>query len=113
MSIVFDRAVEYYDQTRAAPPERHRELIDTLIRETGVQRDDRVLEIGIGTGRIALSVAEHVKRIVGIDLSQEMMGVLRRKQAASNALIDLAQANAVYLPFPDNTFDLTYAVHVY
>lgn len=113
MSIVFDRAVEYYDQTRAAPTEQHRAMIDSLISETGVQRDDCVLEIGIGTGRIAMSVAEHVKRIFGIDLSQEMMGVLRRKQAESNATIDLAQANAVYLPFSDNLFDLTYAVHVY
>lgn len=113
MSIVFDRAVEYYDQTRSVPEERQRAMIETLIRETGVQPGDDVLEIGIGTGRIAVSVAEHVRRLVGIDLSQEMMGVLRRKLVKSKLAIELAQANAVQLPFPDNSFDLTYAVHVY
>ncbi len=113
MSIVFDRAVEYYDQTRALPEDRHRALIETLVGETRIHANSRVLEIGIGTGRIAISVAEHTRRLFGIDLSTEMMGVLRRKLAEANATIDLTQANAVQLPYPDNTFDLGYAVHVY
>jgi ubiquinone/menaquinone biosynthesis C-methylase UbiE len=113
MSIVFDRAVEYYDQTRAMPPERHRALIDALVRETGIHKSSRVLEIGIGTGRIGMSVAEHVRRLFGIDLSLEMMGVLRRKLADTNVNIDIAQADAGKLPFGDDTFDVAYAVHVY
>jgi SAM-dependent methyltransferase len=88
-------------------------MIDALIRETGVRHEDAVLEIGIGTGRIAISVAEHVRRLLGIDLSQEMMGVLKRKLAQANVRIELAQANAVRLPFPDDAFPLTYAVHVF
>lgn len=113
MSIVFDRAVEYYDQTRAMPPERHRALIDALVRETNINENSRVLEIGIGTGRIGMSVAEHVRRLFGIDLSLEMMGVLRRKLADTNLNIDIAQADAGKLPFADETFDVAYAVHVY
>jgi ubiquinone/menaquinone biosynthesis C-methylase UbiE len=113
MSIVFDRAIEYYDKTRALPEDRHNALINALITETRVQPNDTVLEIGIGTGRIALSVAEHVQRLYGIDLSQEMMGALRRKITSAHAPIDLAQADAVFLPFPNATFDLVYAVHVY
>jgi SAM-dependent methyltransferase len=42
-----------------------------------------------------------------------MMGVLRRKLVDATVAIDLAQANALHLPFPDNTFDVVYAVHVY
>lgn len=113
MSIVFDRAVEYYDQTRAMPPERHKALIDALVRETGMNKDSRVLEIGVGTGRIGMSVAEYVKRLFGIDLSTEMMGVLRRKLAGTNLRIELARADAGHLPFAENTFDVAYAVHVY
>lgn len=113
MSIVFDRAVEYYDQTRALPAERHQAMVEALVRETGMDRNSRVLEIGIGTGRIGMSVAEKVNRVFGIDLSTEMMGVLRRKLAVSYANIDLAQADARDLPFGDNTFDVAYAVHVY
>ncbi len=113
MSIVFDRAVDYYDKTRALPQDRHEALIRALISETGVKPADTVLEIGIGTGRIALSVAEHVHRLYGVDLSQEMLSALRRKITSAHALIDLAPADAVYLPFPTATFDLVYAVHVY
>lgn len=113
MSIVFDRAAGYYDQTRALPPEQHREMIDALVRAGGITYDSRVLEVGIGTGRIAMSVAEHVRRLYGIDLSREMMGVLRGKLAVRGHAIDLTQANAVWLPFGDETFDVVYAVHVY
>jgi len=57
MSIVFDRAVEYYDQTRALPSDQHDVMIQALISAAAITQDSRVLEIGIGTGRIALSTA--------------------------------------------------------
>lgn len=113
MSIVFDRAVDYYDQTRALPEWRHNALIAALVRETGITQDSRVLEIGVGTGRIAISVAEHVRRLFGIDLSFAMMNKLRLKLANTNLQIDIAQANALHLPFASETFDVAYAVHVY
>lgn len=113
MSIVFDRAVEYYDQTRALPEWRHNAMIEALVRETGITQDSRVLEIGIGTGRIAISVAEHVRRLFGLDLSVEMMNKLRLKLANTNLKIEIAQANALHLPFASETFDVAYAVHVY
>ena len=113
MSIVFDRAVEYYDQTRALPEWRHNAMIAALARETGITRESRVLEIGVGTGRIGISVAEHVRQLFGIDLSIEMMNKLRLKLADTNLNIAIAQANARYLPFASDTFDVAYAVHVY
>lgn len=113
MSIVFDRAVEYYDQTRAMPEERHRAMIGALVREAGINENSRVLEVGIGTGRIALSVAEYVRRLFGVDLSVEMMNVLRRKRAGTEVAIDLARADALHLPFASGLFDVVYAVHVY
>lgn len=113
MSIVFDRAADYYDQTRALPEWRHDAMIDALVRETALTQASRVLEIGIGTGRIGISVAEHVRRLFGVDLSVEMMNKLRLKLANTNLAIDIAQANARDLPFVGSTFDVVYAVHVY
>lgn len=113
MSIVFDRAVEYYDQTRGLPAAGHTALIETLVREAGIHESSRVLEIGVGTGRVAISVAEHVQRMFGIDLSVEMMSKLRLKLANTHLQIDIAQANALRLPFASETFDAAYAVHVY
>lgn len=113
MSIVFDRAVDYYDQTRALPSDLHDTMIETLVSAAGIMYDSRMLEIGIGTGRIAISTAQHVRRLFGVDLSLEMMGVLRKKLEGTALHIEIAQANALELPFEENWFDVVYAVHVY
>ncbi len=112
MSIVFDRAAGYYDETRALPPEIADKPAESLVREGGLEPGDRVLELGIGTGRIALGVAARIGRVTGIDLSLEMMRVLQVKLAGGPGEIDLTQADVLRLPFPDDTFDAIYAVHV-
>ena len=65
----------------------------------------RVLEVGIGTGRIALTLDVP---IVGLDLSRPMMDVLRSKSDA----VPLIEGDATRLPFPDGSFDAAYAAHV-
>ncbi|HZQ07971.1 MAG TPA: class I SAM-dependent methyltransferase, partial [Anaerolineae bacterium] len=112
MSIVFDRAVEFYDQTRAVPSQILDKAFDALIRETGITHESRVLEIGIGTGRIALPLSERIGRVFGVDLSLGMMSVLQNKMRAGHGNVLLAQADVLHLPFPTKTFDLIYAVHV-
>ncbi len=112
MSIVFDRAVSYYDRTRAMPPEIADRPIETLIRETQPQPGARVLELGIGAGRIAVPLVARIGRLFGVDLSLAMMDKVRGKLAESRAAIDLAQADILHLPFPDDLFDVEYAVGV-
>ncbi len=112
MSIVFDRAVSFYDETRALPPELAERPIEVLMREAGLQPHARVLELGIGTGRIAIPLAEKIGHLAGIDLSLPMMETLRKKIMGTTVQIDLAQADALHLPFSDNCFDAIYAVHV-
>jgi SAM-dependent methyltransferase len=101
--VSFDRAVEYYDRTRALPDEVNARQRAVLMAEL----DDatRVLEAGIGTGRIAVTLDVP---IVGIDLSRPMMDVLRTKTAA----IPLVQGSVTALPFPDGCFDASYVAHV-
>jgi ubiquinone/menaquinone biosynthesis C-methylase UbiE len=112
MSIVFDRAVDYYDQTRALPPAVQAAAMDTLAREANLSTTSRVLEMGIGTGRVAIPLAEKIGHMTGIDLSLAMMGVLQHKLEGTALRVDLAQANAVRLPFADARFDAVIAVHV-
>lgn len=99
----FDRAVEYYDRTRALPDDvvdRQRALLMAELATCA-----RVLEIGVGTGRIAVTLDVP---IIGLDLSRPMMEVLRTKTDA----IPLVEGDATRLPFPDDTFDAAYAAHV-
>lgn len=45
------------------------------------------LELGVGTGRIALPLADRVGRITGVDASAEMLAQLRAKPGASNRIV--------------------------
>ncbi len=110
-SVAFDRAVDFYDQTRGFPPGQAA-FIARLITQAGdLTPASRVLEIGVGTGRIALPVAPHVGAYYGIDISAPMMARLRAKQDGER--VYLARADATRLPFPDAAFDAIIGVHVF
>jgi ubiquinone/menaquinone biosynthesis C-methylase UbiE len=112
MSIAFDRAVPFYDRTRAIPQQVERELADVVRRYTKLQTGSKVLEIGVGTGRIALPlVHQNQYRYIGVDLSRAMMNELRQK--AGSTPISLVQADIAHLPFADATLDAVVAVHVF
>jgi demethylmenaquinone methyltransferase / 2-methoxy-6-polyprenyl-1,4-benzoquinol methylase len=68
-----------------------------------------VLDIATGTGDLAISLAKNTsaKRIVGLDISEGMLAVGRKKIAAKNLSdkIEMVQADSEALPFDDNTFD--------
>lgn len=73
-------------------------------------KDDSVLEVGTGTGKVAHAIAPFVRKVVGIDVSEDML-----KQAYLEA-----RANEVFLPgniygldIPDNTFNQVVARMVF
>jgi ubiquinone/menaquinone biosynthesis C-methylase UbiE len=110
-SISFDRAASYYDQTRGFPPGEDSAAAAVIAAAGGLTADSRVLEIGVGTGRVALPLSRHVKLYVGVDISPAMMARLRAKQDGEP--VALVQASAVHLPFAPATFDAVVAVHVF
>jgi ubiquinone/menaquinone biosynthesis C-methylase UbiE len=112
MSIAFDRAVSYYDETRRLPVTIMDLIIEALVSETRLQPGAQVLEIGIGSGRIAIPLAAKIGRISGVDLSLEMMALAQAKAAGTPTNLDLARADALQLPFSGGCFDLVYGVHV-
>jgi 2-polyprenyl-3-methyl-5-hydroxy-6-metoxy-1,4-benzoquinol methylase len=77
-SVAFDRAAEYYDQTRGFPAEVSEHIADVIEEAAGLgDRPEgaagRLLEIGVGTGRISLPLHRRGRRTVGIDLSEPML----------------------------------------
>ncbi|HLU09147.1 MAG TPA: class I SAM-dependent methyltransferase [Oceanobacillus sp.] len=110
-SVSFDRAVEYYDQTRGFPPGVDAEVAKAFVQAGNLTQTSRVLEIGVGTGRIALPLARHVKAYFGIDLSGKMLGKLREKQTDEPLYVVIG--DATHLQFDTGTFDAVVAVHVF
>jgi SAM-dependent methyltransferase len=107
--VSFDRAAEYYDQTRALPAAALAGVVEQLSRELAGRA--RCLEIGVGTGRIALPLAEAGVAMAGIDVSAPMVGRLLEK-AGGRAPFPVALADATRLPFRDGAFGAALCVHV-
>lgn len=73
----------------------------------------RILEVGVGTG-LSLPFHRSDNRVVGIDLSAEMLGVARQRverHGLSN-VDGLLEMNAEQLAFADDSFDVVVAMFV-
>jgi ubiquinone/menaquinone biosynthesis C-methylase UbiE len=85
--------------------------LDLLSRVVG-QTPLRVLDVGCGTGFIALRFAELGHSVTGIDLSPQMIDRARRKAEQKSLQIEFCVGDAVDISFPDQTYDLVVARHV-
>jgi ubiquinone/menaquinone biosynthesis C-methylase UbiE len=105
----FDRVAHCYDETRGLPPDVERQIgagIAALLRD--VAPAPRLLEVGIGTGRIAVPTAAAGVRVTGIDISSKMLALLREKRRD----IDVMLAEAARPPLRDASFDGALFVHI-
>lgn len=101
-SISFDDAAGFYDKTRALSPDAAERVTDLLMTE--LEGRERVLEIGVGTGRIALPLVAKGVSMVGVDLARNMLARLI-ENAGGTAPFPLVQADATRLPLADRSFD--------
>ncbi len=111
MSVTFDRAAGFYDESRGLRPEVSELVADRV--EGAVGPAARLLEIGVGTGRIALPLHRRGREIVGVDLSLPMLDRFRAKAAAAGLPPPtVLRADAGRLPFRDACVDAVLEVHV-
>jgi len=86
-------------------------------RRTAIKAADKVggtiLEVGVGTG-ISLSDYSADNRIVGVDLSEQMLqkAKARVSQLALTHVVRLEVMDAEHLSFPDDSFDVVVATYV-
>jgi SAM-dependent methyltransferase len=74
----FDEVAEQYDRARPAFPA---ELFDDLVSLAGLASGARVVEIGCGTGRATLPLAERGLDVVCVELGERLAAIARRKLA--------------------------------
>jgi SAM-dependent methyltransferase len=110
-SIAFDRAAGFYDQSRGLDPAVEELVIDRF--EEAVGPAGRLLEVGVGTGRIALPLRRRGREVVGVDLSLPMLERYRAKAAAAGlAPPPVLRADATRLPLRDGCVDAVLVVHL-
>src|SRR4029453_19596593 len=103
-SISFDHAADFYDATRALPEKLADDLIATLVRELRGAGAPNVLEVGVGTGRIARPLAEHGFRVCGIDIAPRMLARLRDQLGPEHVEPDLLLSDATRRPLKTGAF---------
>jgi ubiquinone/menaquinone biosynthesis C-methylase UbiE len=108
-AMSFDRAADFYDATRALPPDVHDRLTEMLLAELAPRR--LCLEIGVGTGRIALPLVEGGVHMIGADIARKMLERLV-VNAGGRQVPPLCVADVTVLPFVSGAFDAVLASHL-
>jgi SAM-dependent methyltransferase len=104
-SIRFDTAAGHYDTTRAISDETMESTISLLASE--LRDRGRVLEVGVGTGLLALRLDERGIPVSGLDLSAPMLARLVEK-AGGTPPFPLLLGDATSMPFVDGAFGAAY-----
>jgi demethylmenaquinone methyltransferase/2-methoxy-6-polyprenyl-1,4-benzoquinol methylase len=79
-----------------------------VVKMVSATNPESVLDIATGTGDLAISLAKTgAKRIVGLDLSEGMLAVGRKKikEEGLTGKIEMTQGDSEALPFENDTFD--------
>jgi ubiquinone/menaquinone biosynthesis C-methylase UbiE len=96
-------APNYAKSTFHASTTRLQEVLDLARPKPG----DLALDVATGTGNTAFALAPHVRRVIALDLTREML-LEGRRLAAERGIdnVDWVIGDAIRLPFQDETFDV-------
>lgn len=76
-----------------------------LIKFSGVSHGDKLLDVGCGTGVVALTAAQVGAKVSGSDLTPELIARAKENAEISNLTIDFQIADVESLPYKDDEFD--------
>jgi len=107
---VYDKLAKVYDVTFG--PTLHPGRLQAIQR-MGITGQDRVLEVGVGTG-INLSLYPRDATVIGIDFSSSMLEKARERAVRKDVphSLRLLQMDAADLKFADDSFDIVYAPYL-
>jgi SAM-dependent methyltransferase len=77
-----------------------------LVTFAQVAAGQRVLDVGCGTGVVALAAARTGAHVVGLDLTPELLAHAKENAALAGVGIEWHEGDAEALPFADATFDV-------
>jgi SAM-dependent methyltransferase len=85
-------------------------VADALIERTGVSEGQELLDVGTGSGNVAVPAAGLGARVTGADITPELMDLGRERAAAAGVEVQWVEGDAAALPFPDESFDVVLSV---
>jgi len=79
---------------------------ESLAEAADVRAGERVLDVACGNGNATLAAARRFAHVTGIDFVPGLLDRARARAAAEGLAVELREADAEALPFPDGAFDL-------
>ena len=94
---------------------KHEAFRQRVIELADLQGDERVLDVGCGTGLTTLRIAEQNADCVvhGIDLSPKMIEAAQKDTAECGLAVDLRVGLITDLPYPEASFDVVFTNIMY
>lgn len=77
-----------------------------LVRHAGVGRGARVLDVGCGTGVVAITAARLGASVTGVDLTPQLLERARENSMIAAVDVEWLQADVEELPLRDGEFDI-------
>ena len=112
-------ATEFYgssfevDENVLIPRQETEELVDWIITEVGERsgregKPIRIVDIGCGSGCIAISLAKHLKNsvVTALDISENALAITRRNAERNGVSLQTLQADVLTLEALPDTYDL-------
>ena len=86
-----------------------------LLRQAAIKENQRVLDVGCGTGTLAILIKQvHPgANVVGLDPDPEVLAIALRKAEKLGQRLALDKGFAMRLPYPDESFDHIFSSFVF
>ena len=106
--LVIDWAARYDLMAWLFTHGKERQLRERIIGLARLEQGNSVLDVGCGTGTLAIAAARHVglTPVCGIDASPPMIARARRKATKARVDVNFQVGVAEQMPFPDGRFDV-------
>ncbi|MCK5716752.1 MAG: malonyl-ACP O-methyltransferase BioC [Thiomargarita sp.] len=100
VSQSFDRAASSYEQWDALQKMIGDDLLERIhwLKKT----PKNILDVGAGTGRLSRLLSQHYDNVYSLDLAPNMLKQARKQTSSAQQIC----ADAMHLPFADNSIDL-------
>jgi len=92
--------------------EKEKEAWKNLLTLAVGSGKQRILDVGTGTGAMAMVLAEMGHDVTGIDLSEGMLNRAKEKEKQTSLSVEFKIGDAEILSFADNTFDVVINRHL-
>lgn len=108
----WDYGSKFYDTAPGSGGTEESEMWRNILSGAIGQNPKNILDVGSGTGIIAMYLAELGHSVTAVDFSEGMMDVARKKALAKGADIRFMEMDVENLSFEDDTFDCITARYV-